>query len=219
VSVYGGVSAEARRAGRRAQLIGAGLDLLGGEGWQATTVRAVCARAKLTPRYFYESFADLDALLEAVFDEIAGEAAAAVLERVLAAEHDANAKARAAIGAFVSFVADDPRKARVLFVEALGSEVLVRKRFGLLRMFASIIEAQGRAFYGIPEGHRALVQTTALTVAGGLAETLLAWLDGTLEVDQAQLVEDCAELFVATGEAAVRLAQARSGMLRPGCPD
>jgi AcrR family transcriptional regulator len=209
VSVYGGVSADVRRATRRAQLIAAGLDLLGGEGWQATTVRAVCARAKLTPRYFYESFTDLDALLEAVFDEVAAEATGAVLEDVLAASDDAHGKARAAIGAFVGLVDADPRKARVLFVEALGSEALMRKRFGLLRMFASIIEAQARLFYGIPSGHDALVQTTALTVAGGLAETLLAWLDGTLVVERDQLVDDCTDLFVATGEAAVALAVAR----------
>jgi AcrR family transcriptional regulator len=209
VSIYGGVSADTRRATRRAQLLAAGLELLGGEGSRATTVRAVCARARLTPRYFYENFADLGALLEAVFDEVAAEAAAAVLAAVTVAPTDARAKARAAIGAFVELVSEDPRKARVLFVEAIGSDALVKRRFALLRMFAAIIEAQGREFYGVPEGHVALVQTTALTVAGGLAETLLAWLDGTLEADRDELIEDCTELLVATGEAAVRMARAR----------
>src|SRR5581483_1962254 len=94
--VYGGVDAVERRAARRARLIGAALDLLGTDGWQATTVRAICARAGLTARYFYESFADRDELLLAVFDEIAQEAAAVVLDAVASAPAEAWAKSRAA---------------------------------------------------------------------------------------------------------------------------
>ncbi|MCP9969857.1 hypothetical protein LUW76_31825 [Actinomadura madurae] len=37
---------------------------------QGTSLRAVCARAGLSPRYFYESYADLDALLADVHDRI-----------------------------------------------------------------------------------------------------------------------------------------------------
>jgi AcrR family transcriptional regulator len=210
-TVYGGVSAGDRRAARRIRLIAAGLDLLGGEAYAATTVRAVCARAGLTPRYFYESFADLDALLLAVFDETAGEAAGVVLEAVAGAPaQDARARARAAIGAMVALVAEDPRRARILFVTALGSEALARRRFEALRMFADLVADHGREFYGLKDGDDPLMRTTALTLVGGLAETLLAWLDGTLHSTREQLVEDCSELFVATGEAAVALARARA---------
>jgi AcrR family transcriptional regulator len=220
--VYGGLSAEQRRDGRRAQLIAAGLDLLGGEGFSATTVRGVCARARLSPRYFYESFVDLDALLLAVFDVVAQEAAAVVLAAAQDAPADARGRARAAIGAFVELIAEDPRRARVVFVAGIGSEPLARRRSAALRMFADLVAAQGREFYGLKAGEDPLMQTTALTLVGGLAETLLAWLDGSLRSTREQLVEDCAELFVATGEAAVALARsraARSGMLSARCPD
>jgi AcrR family transcriptional regulator len=210
-SVYGGVSAEDRIAARRARLLAAGLDLLGAEGWAATTVRGVCGRARLTPRYFYESFADLDELLLAVFDELAAEAARRVLAAAQRAPAQSSDKARAAIGAFVEMIDEDRRKARVLFVEAIGSEPLARRRADTLRMFAALVAEQGRDFYGLVPGEEPLLQITALTLAGGLAETLRAWLDGSLRVSRAQLVEDCAELFVATGEAAVALARARHG--------
>jgi AcrR family transcriptional regulator len=215
-SVYAGATAEERRARRRGQLVAAGLELLGGEGCSATTVRGVCARARLTPRYFYESFPDLDALLLAVFDDVAEQAAGAVLGAALAAPDDAGAKARAAIGAFVDLVADDPRRARVLFVEAVGSAPLARRRFQAVRVFADLVADQGRGFYGLERTRDSLVQTTALTLVGGLAETLLAWLDGSLAVDRTRLVEDCAELFVATGEAAVALVRARGVARAPG---
>ena len=206
---YAGVDAGERRATRRGQLIEAALDLLATEGWQASTVRAICARAKLTPRYFYESFADRDALLLAVFDEIAEQGAAAVLDAVNRAPADARAKSRAAIAAFVGLVTDDPRKARVLFVEAMGSEPLARRRFETLRVFAGLVAAQARDFYGMTDEPNSVVDVTALMLVGGLAEVLLAWLDGTLYATREQLIEDCTDLFVATGEGAVRLVRSR----------
>ncbi|MGH7750546.1 MAG: TetR family transcriptional regulator, partial [Candidatus Dormibacteria bacterium] len=72
---YRGVSAEQRHLERRERLLDAGLDLLGTEGWARTTVTAICARARLTERYFYQSFPGREQLLLAVFDRIAGEAA------------------------------------------------------------------------------------------------------------------------------------------------
>ena len=98
---YGGVSADDRRADRRARLIEAGLEVLGDRGWAGTTVRGVCAEAGLSERYFYESFGDRDRLLAAIFDSVAADAAKAVLTAVEAAPHDAAAKARAGIDAFV----------------------------------------------------------------------------------------------------------------------
>jgi AcrR family transcriptional regulator len=200
MGVYGGVRAPDRVAARRRRLLDTALELLGTEGWQATTVRAICAKARLTPRYFYESFADRDELLVALFDELIAEAAAHVLEAVDGAEHEARAKARAAIGAFVELVTDDPRKARVMFIEAVGSERLALRRFETVRMFAALVAQQGREFYGIDGG--TLADTTALMLVGGLAETLLSWLGGALHVTREQLIEDCTELFVLMGESA-----------------
>jgi AcrR family transcriptional regulator len=208
--VYGGVGAAERQSARRERLIAAALDLLGTEGWHAATVRAVCARAKLTPRYFYESFADLDSLLLAVFDGVAQELAGAVLAAVTPPPGDARATAGAAIGAGIDHVTADPRRARILFAEALGSDALARRRVTTLRGFATLVASQGRAFYGVADSADPLVDTTALMLVGGLAETFMAWLDGTLQVTREQLIDDCADLFVATGEAAVALMRARA---------
>ena len=194
---YRGVSAEDRRADRRARLLEAGLDLLGGEGWSGTTVRGVCARAGLTERYFYESFPDREALLLAVFDEIIGEATRVVLEAVETAPHDARAKSRAAIAAFVELLTADPRKGRTAFVEAMGSEALMQRRLQTLRGFAQLIAGQGRAFYGNSAVSREDAELTAFVLVGGLAETLIAWLRGELDVSRERLVDHCAEVFVA----------------------
>ena len=79
---YGGVSAEERIAARRAKLLDAGLELFGTRGYGTTGVKDVCREAGLTDRYFYESFADSEALFLAVFDRLTDELFEAVAAAV-----------------------------------------------------------------------------------------------------------------------------------------
>ncbi|HEY4795002.1 MAG TPA: TetR family transcriptional regulator, partial [Mycobacterium sp.] len=72
---YGGVDAADRLATRRARLLEAGLDLLGGDVAADLTVRGVCRQAGVAARYFYESFADKDEFVGAVFDSVIAELA------------------------------------------------------------------------------------------------------------------------------------------------
>jgi AcrR family transcriptional regulator len=197
---YGGVSGAERQAERRARLIEAGLELLGRDGWNATTVRAVCAEAGLTERYFYESFENRDRLLEAIFDRVAAEAAAAVLDAVEAAPHDARAKSRAAVGAFVDLLSEDPRRARAMLIESVGSPVLERRRQETISNFAALLADQARLFYGSESLSASDAELTSLALVGALSELLVAWLDGRLAVPRERLVAHCVELFVAAAE-------------------
>lgn len=208
--VYGGVSAENRRAERREKLLDAAFDLLGTEGTQATTVRGVCRGARLTPRYFYESFPDLDSLLVAVFDRMFEEATERVLAAIKAAPQEPEARSRAAIETFVVYLTDDPRRARVAFVEALGNEPVMRRRLDAMRLFADIIAAEARQLYRPPADADALVDITSTMLVGGMAELLIAWVDGNLAVSREQLIEDFSELAVATGESAIAIARRRA---------
>jgi AcrR family transcriptional regulator len=197
---YGGVSGAERQAERRARLVEGGLELLGRDGWSATTVRAVCAEAGLTERYFYESFDNRDRLLEAIFDRVASEAATAVLEAVESAPHDARAKARAAVGSFVDLLSDDPRRARAMLIESVGNPVLERRRQEAIRNFARLLAGQSRQFYGADELSERDAELTSLALVGALSELLVAWLDGRLAVSKERLVEHCVGLFVAAAE-------------------
>ncbi len=206
---YGGVSADERRARRRRLLLEAGAEIFGTEGYANATMTAVCARAKLTERYFYESFPDLDALLVAVFENVIEEATEVVLAAVEDSPEDARGRARAAIGAFVEFLTDDPRKARIAFVEALGSNALASRRYEAISSFADLLGDQARAFYGTPQEAERTLRLSSFMLVGGLAETLIAWLGGKLELTREELIDDCTDLFVATGEAALRISAGR----------
>jgi AcrR family transcriptional regulator len=76
---WSGVPLEDRQAKRREELVDAGIELLGGEGGPALTVRAVCRRAGLTERYFYESFADRDEFVRAAYDAVCARAMSALV--------------------------------------------------------------------------------------------------------------------------------------------
>jgi AcrR family transcriptional regulator len=183
---YRGEAAEERRLRRRARLLEAGLELLGKRGWQATTVTAVCELAQLTPRYFYESFVDRDELLVAIFDGIVEE----ITHEVLAAEpRDAHESLRATVTAFVRMATEDPRKGKAAFVEAFGSEALMRRRFERMHWFAGRLAEQARAGRRLRKAEARRLQVACLVAAGGLIETMVAWLQGDLDSSAAQVID------------------------------
>ena len=156
---YRGVAAAERRAERRGRLLDAGLELLGTRGMSAATVTAVCELARLTPRYFYESFHDRDELLVSIFDGIVAEASERVGALLATGGTDADAAAdpaaqvtaivRATITAWVQIARSDPRKARAVFVEAYGNEAVMGRRLDSAHRFAELLAEQARAGLGL----------------------------------------------------------------------
>jgi AcrR family transcriptional regulator len=167
----------------------------------------VCQRSRLTPRFFYESFEDIDALAVAVLDEIVATATARALEAIAAAPDEPAAKIRAAIETMVGELTADPRRARVAFVEALGSEPMMKRRLALMRDIARVIAAQARATYDLPAEANPFVEVTSIVFAGGLVELLIVWLEGGLNMSRDELIDRCVELLATTGEGAAALAR------------
>jgi AcrR family transcriptional regulator len=207
---WAGIPAEDRRAARRVRLLDTAFELLGTEGWSATTVRAVCQAAQLNPRYFYESFDDLDALLVAVYDRTVEELATVVFGAADAAGPEPATQVRAVLARIVDFVADDPRRGRVLYVEALGNEALNRRRIEAGHQLVELLERQAVARYGEPPAGERIGRIAAAFLVGGFGELLRGWLDGRIDVPKAQLIDDASALFLAVGEAADRIAGSRA---------
>jgi AcrR family transcriptional regulator len=207
-----GVPLTERKAERRELLVDAAYDLLGTDGWSGTTVRGVCQAARLNPRYFYESFDSLEALFIAVFDRLVLEATREAVQAVAAAGSDPAARAVAVIDASIRYVTADPKRARILFVEALGNEVVGRRRLDTLHATAAFLERSAWRQTGLADDRIGMVASHL--VVGGLTELVVSWLDGHLDVTLDELVEDAAALMVAIGSGAVGAARAR----RPSKP-
>ncbi|MFP5254426.1 MAG: TetR/AcrR family transcriptional regulator [Acidimicrobiia bacterium] len=205
-----GLNPEDRRAERRTLLLDAGLELLGTEGWAGTTVRAVCQEARLNPRYFYESFADLDELLLGVYDRLVEQLGAAVLAAIAEAGEDARGQVRAALQCIFAFIDGDPRRGRVLYVEALGSEALNRRRIETGHALVGLVEQAGVERHGRPRPGERIGRLTAAILVGGTGEMVAAWLDGRLDGPREQLIDDATELFLAMGDTAATIAASRA---------
>ncbi|RHW28673.1 TetR/AcrR family transcriptional regulator [Nocardioides immobilis] len=183
---YRGVTADVRRERRRAALLEAALELMGGDDADIS-VRGVCARAKLTQRYFYESFANLNelqlALLQQIADEIALEGAAALAEHSPTELHDA---CRTAFEGAYSVFETDPRKARAMLVVSSGTEGLTDARRRIVIAYADAMRTYlgkelGEAVDS-PRGRIAL-----LYAVGGALEVTDAALNGDLAVSSSEL--------------------------------
>lgn len=192
---------EERVAARRRLLVEAAFELLGTEGWAGTSVRAVCARAELNARYFYESFAGLDALVVAVYDRVVQELSDEVLAAQDAAAPDRRSQARAGIETIVRFVDEDRRRARVLYVEALGNEALNRRRVETAQVLVGVVAERAVEGRRTSKRARQLVRMSAAVLVGGLSELLVEWLAGRIDVPRDQLVDDATELLLALAEA------------------
>jgi AcrR family transcriptional regulator len=207
-----GVSADDRRTCRRGLLLDAAFDLLGTEGWSGTTVRAVCNAAQLNPRYFYESFDDLDSLVVAVYDRTLDELRIALVAALDAAPLDMPSQMRAAVDATVRFVDDDRRRGRVLYVEALGSEALNRRRISAGHDLTSFIVTDAAARRGAAPAGEPIGVITASVYVGAFSEVLVAWLDGHIDVGREQLVHDLTALFLGVHDAATNVAIGRNAV-------
>ena len=206
---WAGLAAADRRAERRTLLLDAAYELLGTEGWSGTTVRAVCQAARLNPRYFYESFDGLDALVVAVYDRLVAQLAGEVRAAVAAAGDDPRAHTRAAIERIVGFIDEDRRRARVLYVEALGNEALNRRRIETGHALVAGVEQHTAERHGPLAPGEQIGRIAAAVLVGGTSELVLAWLDGRITVSREQLIDDATDLFLAVGEAAAAVAARR----------
>ncbi|WP_246011098.1 TetR/AcrR family transcriptional regulator [Nocardia mexicana] len=198
---YGGVSAEERRAQRRAALLEAALEIIGTQGLEKLTVAGLCAQAGLNERYYYEQFDSRDAVLIALFDGIAEELAGAIVVALQTAPDDTRGMAHAAIAAGIHVLTDDPRKARVAAIVSAATPELRSRTLETIRSFANLVATQGIDFYGLtaPDPDPA-IGFRATYLVGGLVQTLTSWLQGDLPMSRAELIDHTTDVFVLLAE-------------------
>lgn len=209
---YAGKSQADRREERRGQLLAAGLSLIGEQGLAAATVRGLCAKAGLTPRYFYEEFGTVEELARHLFDREFDLGLARVGVAVGEAADDTQLRVRAAVAAVLDLFTEDPHRVALLLTEATGAGVLAVRRRERMEDVIAVIASFGRTTYGdaaspppdaavLAAADRA-VRIAATFVAGGLTQAVDAWFQGALPGTRDALERDLAAQIVAVGDAA-----------------
>ena len=190
---YRGVEPADRLAARRSRLLAAGLDLLGADQQQGCelTVRGTCRRAGVAARYFYESFANKDEFVGAVFDRVIAELAATTQAAMAAAAP--GEQTRAGMANIVRTIDGDPRVGRLLFSSQPANAVLVRKREESSALFAMLSGQHAGEALRMQPNER--ITATAHFVVGGVGQTLSAWLAGEVRLAADRLVDQLASLL------------------------
>ncbi|MEU4647224.1 TetR/AcrR family transcriptional regulator [Nocardia fluminea] len=197
--VYGGVAADERRSRRRSALFDAALDLLAEGGAPAVTKRAVCVRARLNDRYFYEQFTDRDALLTALVEEHTALGIAAVVTATHHAEPDVHSQVRAAADAALGFLLADPRRSALL-LNAQSTEALQAARLSTQHAIARAMSAVGREILAAPADPLD-ADMTAYSVVSGALELVAAWMRGEFDTTREHLTDLIARLLLSTDSA------------------
>jgi AcrR family transcriptional regulator len=171
-----------RQALRRDELVAAGVQLLGEKSGPAVTVRAACRQAGVTERYFYESFADRDEFVRAVYDDVCTRAMSTLMSATTPRE---------AVERFVALMVDDPVRGRVLLLAPAVEPVLVQSGAEWMPGFIDLLQ---RKLTQIGDPVRQKMIATGLI--GGLTTLFTAYLDGSLAATREQFIDYCVEMLL-----------------------
>lgn len=187
---WAGTTKEQRHAARQALIQAAALELIAEDGTAAVTVRSVCRRAKLTDRYFYESYESRDALVASLFLQAADGVHQALTQAIDAAHGDVAQLITESRRIFQEQFLDHPSNARLLLVDSMVDPALSGVSLSVVPAFTRLVADQLPA--GSDREARAL---TAVSLTGALAALLSAYFAGTLRVSRKRLIRHCTELI------------------------
>jgi AcrR family transcriptional regulator len=197
VRSYGGKTAEQRAQDRRTRLVEATIALLAEHGEAGTTMTAICARAGLTERYFYESFAHREDALLAALDHVSTEIASAAVRILEETSGSPDERVHAVMASFVDLVSRQPALGLVAVVHSSATPSLRARRHELIRTFAELVAREAAALYGEEAWPADRARLQGLVYIAGFAELVAAWLSGEVDLTPEQLTATASDLFVA----------------------
>ena len=150
----------------------------------ALTVRAVCRKAALTERYFYESFSDRDEFVRAVYDDVCTRA----MKTLTSAKTP-----REAVEQFVELMVDDPVRGRVLLLAPAVEPILTRSGAEWMPNFIELLQRKLSRI-----GDPVLQKMIATSLVGGLTSLFTAYLNGQLGATRKQFIDYCVNMLFNT---------------------
>jgi AcrR family transcriptional regulator len=157
------------------------VQLLGSDRGPALTVRAVCRKAALTERYFYESFTDRDEFVRAVYDDVCTRA----METLTLAKTP-----REAVEQFVELMVDDPVRGRVLLIAPTVEPILTQSGAEWMPNFIELLQRKLSEI-----GDSVLQKMIATSLVGGLTSLFITYLSGQLGATRKQFIDYCVNML------------------------
>ena len=189
---FKGLDLEERQRIRREKLIEAGLQTYGTQGFFSVTIKDICKEAKLTERYFYESFKRSEELFTAVYLQLVNELQKNVVNAVHKALPDREKMIEAGLSMILRTLHDDPRIARILFIDA----VLVHELHGqTINESMSLFDRTIVGFIQLIFPDKELSSAQTVLVATGLngyvVQIAMRWVMGGFKYPMDQVLDAC----------------------------
>ncbi len=160
-----GLDPELVKADQRERLQRAMIELIAVKGYAAVRIADLAKLAHVSQPTFYRLFADKEALFLSTYDEVAGRAAAAIIEGYGAGGAD-EPRLHAAMRAWAELAASDPEGTSLLVLGAFGAGAKA------LECRAQVLSELERSIYasrdGAPAAHSA--DLTVKAILGGVRE-------------------------------------------------
>lgn len=184
--IYRGQSAEERKSERRKRFLQVGIELYGAHGFRATSVKMVCLAAGLTERYFYESFANGEALLCETCSVIMNGMRQRAVEAMEQVNDSLTERAGAAAHAYFSALVQSPGTGRIILFEMEGVSASVDLHYAQELAKSTQLFVEWFLFRGKQNGSRTLnAYVLAQGIIGALYQMAKEWMrsDFKLPVD------------------------------------
>ena len=187
----GARTAEERRAARRVQIMRAALKVYGDVGYRNASVKAVCDEAGLTERYFYESFANSELLLQECFAAVTRDLLARMRDAARTSGGTPQERVRAALLIYLDFLQSSPAAARVFLLEMGGVSQATDE------LVSASLDAFGQLLMNVLQPDGAVGVQSALLLRGVIG--------GGLHIAQAWIASGYAAAIEDVASAALRL--------------
>jgi AcrR family transcriptional regulator len=176
---------------QRARILAAAVEVIEESGYAAMTVAGVIERARMSRKTFYDVFANRSECLTAVVEEIFARAYS-VMRAAYAAQSSWLAATRSALDGLLCLIDEEPRLARIWFVDALaGPDAVHERKADAFAMLAEAVDA-GRDVAG---DRRQTPQLIAEATVGGISQIIYTRLVDGYKEPFAELLGPCMYLI------------------------
>ena len=195
---FKGLSLSERKQLRREKLIEAGIEAYGTHGFFAVTVKDICNEAKLTERYFYESFKKSEQLFQTIFLKLIDELQHNVMQAIMQASSDPHKMIDAGLRALLTTLKDNPRMARIIYIDAMLVQELHNQATiqETLTQFDRIIQAFVMiTMPNAPQGNDE-VSLMATGLNGYVTHIIIRWVSEGFKQPLDEVLAACCAVFL-----------------------
>lgn len=195
---FKGLSLTERKQARREKLIEAGIEAYGTHGFFAVTVKDICNEAKLTERYFYESFKKSDELFQTIFLTLIDQLQQNVMQAIMQASPVPEKMIASGLTALLTTLKNNPGMARIIYIDAMLVQELHNQ--ATIHETMSRFERMIHAFVMLTMPHIKRSEREISLIATGLngyiTQIAIRWVMSGFKQSMDEVLSSCSIVFL-----------------------